>query len=69
MAFASLSVSKGKKVFMGPKMPCRMKYEKLIRFVIWPIRMKSLLREQEPQEVKKNVFNERKKVFNECFRK
>jgi len=31
--------------------------------------MKSLLKEQEPQEVKKNFFNERKKVFNECFMK
>jgi len=31
--------------------------------------MKSLLKEQEPQEVKKNVFKERKKVFYECLMK
>jgi len=32
--------------------------------------MKFLLKEQEPQEVKKNVFNERKKEsFHECFMK
>jgi len=35
--------------------------------------MKSLLKEQEPQEVEKNVFKERnfsmKEVFNECCMK
>ena len=31
--------------------------------------MKSLLEEQEPQEVKENVFKRRKNVFYECLMK
>jgi len=44
-----------------------MRYKKLIRSLYDQYKMKSLLKEQEPQEVKKNVFNERKKVFYECL--
>jgi len=60
---------KEKKVFMGLKRPYGMKYEKLIRVVIRPIRNENSFKRTRASRGREKCVNERKKVFNGCFTK
>jgi len=54
---------------MGPKKPYGMKYAKFIRIVVQPIRNEISFKRTKTSRGQGNAFNERKKVFNECFMK
>jgi len=60
LAFCHFKYSKRKENFTGPKRPYGIKLKSLQGSLYDHYEMKSLLKEQEPQEVEKNDFNERK---------